>query len=216
MTHRFTLPERMTMWLLYRVSIVMYGGGSVPVLQEGFKTLGFRGYFRFLKVAAKITTELQNEFGGEIAQHLIGIAAMWIGCSFCGYNHVMSGALIYFRDSGDLHPLTPSTMALMFDMRDEEALAHMQGLLADPRHERLRLLVTRMYSLYMGTAQAETADDHLLMSCLWVWRWTTECSIIEGVEIKPEDAWAIHEVGRDKALIKRYKRAVAARNKARD
>ncbi len=216
MVHRFTLTERTLMWMLHRVSVAMYGGISIPVLQEGIKTLGLRGYVRFLKIAFKITIDLQKEYGDQVAQHLIGIAAMWLGCAFCGYNHVMSGTLIYFRDTGAVHPLTPEIMALLFDMRDEEGLAYVQALLADPRHERLRVLATRMYSLYMNTAKGETADDHLLLSCLSVWRWTTECTIVEGVEIEPEDAWPIHDVGRDKALIERYNRAVAANRRDSD
>ena len=216
MVHRFTLAERMTMWMLHRMSAVMYGGTSIPVLQEGIKTLGLRGYFRFLKVALKVTTELQKEFGEQVGQHLIGIAAMWLGCAYCGYNHVMSGTLIYFRDTGEVHPLTPQVMGQLFDMRDEEGLAHLQSLLAERRHQRLRALATRMYSLYMNTAKAETADDDLLLSCLSVWRWTTECTIVEGVAIEPDDAWPIHEVGRNRALIERYKTAVAASRKEPD
>jgi len=205
----FSALQRALMWALTRVAYAMYGGTSVPVMEEGFRTLGTAGYFRFLKVAFKITTELQKEYGDYLAQYLIGIAAMWLGCSFCGYNHVMGGVLIYFQETGELHPLTPSSMSKLYDMRDEEAVARIEELLVDPRHDRLRGLIVRMYRLYKNEAQVETLDDRLMESCLWVWRWTTECSIVEGVDMEPEQAWPIHEVGRDEALIQRYKDAIA-------
>ena len=203
----FTLVDRAAMAFLYRVSLWMYGGSSVPVLEEGFRTMGTRGYFRYLGVAFKIMTGLQERFGERDAQFLIGFSALWLGCAFCGFNHVMGGTLIHYRDHNALHPIDPHVMDELFEMRDREAIEHIQRLLRDDEFAQLREMAVRMYDIYRREREVETDDDRLLESCLWVWRWTTECSIVEGIDIRPEDAWPVHEVGRDKQLIARFREA---------
>lgn len=198
------LVERMflrTIDVLGKLSV----GHSNPVVNaELVRTMGVRGSIQHMTATLKVTNKLQEAFGHSNAQYLIGLSSLFIGCGFCTYSHVLSGALLWFRDEGSLHPLDPHVVSELFAMRDKEIALRLESLLAAPEHQRLRQLVSRMHKLYLEEVDDTHEDDALLEACLWIWRWTTECSIVVGITFEPDDAHPIHAVGRDRKLRERF------------
>lgn len=207
-----TLAERMFLSAYDVIGQLAVGYSSRVVNTELVRTMGLRGALHHLRTTMKVVGELQDAFGHHTAQYLVGLSSLFIGCGFCTYNHILAGALIWFRDEGSLHPLDPHFVSRLFELRDKEIDQELRATLTAPEHQRLLELTLRMHALYLEEVEPETDDDALLEACLWIWRWTTECSIVEGITFAPEDAHPLHAVGRDRKLRERYELAKTEAN----
>ena len=68
-----------------------------------------------------------------------------------------------------------------------------------------------MYALKMGHAESRSAEDNLLTAMVWLWTWTTECTINLGLLIRPDQAQPCgHSIYKNTGLRARYERALAS------
>ncbi len=178
--------------------------------EEWLETLGFAGFFRLSVRGTKILGALGKEFGEVDAQFLASVAAAWNGCGFCGYGHAIGGALLHFKATDEVHPLHPVRIEHMLDCTDEESIAYLESLLPGERHASLRHALRRLYELKMGEVEPESPRDELLVAAVWLYTWTTECTITLGLTAEPKDAMPYgHPIGKDQALRRRYEQARA-------
>ncbi|MEM9455836.1 MAG: hypothetical protein AAGF11_16770 [Myxococcota bacterium] len=209
---QLSLPKRLAARALHTALQLTCGGSRLEVHEEAIVALGWRRFLELSQNAFLVLKMLKERYGEIDAQFIIGIAAMWNGCGYCGYGHALTGALLTFRDHGRLHPLDPHVLAELLPLESDDAMVRLAELLADDRDASLRRLIARMYELRAGRAVPETTDDHVLDAALQTWTWYVECSIVVGLTIQPEDAFCPgHRVGRDKALLARYRHARASR-----
>jgi len=201
------LAERVVLRGLFLLARMAQGSEARLVATECVRVMGIRGTLRYTATALKVTKLLEGEFGGITAQFLIGLASLFIGCGFCTYGHVMAGAVLWFRERGELHPLDHYVARDLFEMTDAEIREKLERQLRQPEHQRLLLLVLRMHDLYLECAEGTWPEDPYLEACLWMWRWTTECSIVDGITRTPETSTPNHPVGRDRATLERFERA---------
>lgn len=205
---KLTFLERFLSGFFRRAMVRMYGTYVAPgMVDEVFKTLGVRGFFRQVGTAGKLVKQLESTFGIYNTQSLIGLASMMLGCGFCGYGHTLAGALLTYRDKGILHPIHPGSLSEMYELTDLEIRERLLELLKGDAFGYLGELAVRMQDIQHHRVTPESKEDYLLEGCLWMWRWTTECTIIEGVHIQPDDSYAIHPINRDKELRARYDEA---------
>lgn len=205
-----SLPQRMGAKLVHGLTKLIAGHSPAGLSEEWIGTMGVLGFLRFSMQATKTLGRLSREYGEANAQFIAGLSAAWNGCGFCGYGHVLTGALIYFREHDRVHPLHPEAIECMLDGTDEEAVAYLDALLDTEPHQRLRWVARRMYELKMGRAEPGDAEDELLLAAVWLWTWTVECTINLGMTIEPEDAVPyLHPIYKDGTLRVRYDRARA-------
>ena len=208
---RVSLPKRLVARAFHTALQLTYGGSALEVHEEAIVVLGWRRFLEISQNAFLVLRMLEERYGETDAQFIIGIAAMWNGCGYCSYGHVLTGALLAFRDHGRLHPLDPHVIAQLLPLENDDAMVQLAELLAADRDAPLRRLLARMHELRTGRAAPQTTDDHVLDAAMQTWSWYVECSIVVGFTIQPEDAFCPgHRVGRDKALQARYRRARAS------
>ena len=184
------------------------------VADEFVRTMGLRGFFRYMKFVGAFVSAVEPVFGAANTQTLIGLASLIGGCGYCGYGHTLAGALLRFKETDELHPVHPHSIAALFELEDHEVVEKLDEMLTKPGFEDLRRQTKRMYEIFLGELEPETEEDELLKGILDFWRWTVECTIIEGIHIVPENAKTFNSIGRDKALRKRYDAALAAEREA--
>ncbi|MCA9716570.1 MAG: hypothetical protein H6713_27555 [Myxococcales bacterium] len=210
-----TLSERMTVKFVLAMNRLTTGEVHPPDTAEEFiRFMGIRGFFRYLNFLNKFNKLMDKELGPANAQTLVGLAALMAGCGFCGYGHTLTGALMIFKERGELHPVHPFSISALFELEDHEVVEKLDEMLTKPGFEDLRRQTKRMYEIFLGELEPETEEDELLKGILDFWRWTVECTIIEGIHIVPENAKTFNSIGRDKALRKRYDAALAAEREA--
>ena len=180
------------------------------VTNEYVRIMGLRGFFRYMKFVTRFIQRVEPVFGEANTQTLLGLASLMAGCGYCGYGHTLAGALLLFRDTETLHPVHPSSIEALFELKDHEIMARLDALLSAPGHEDLRRQLNRMYRIYLGELEPETEEDALLKELMDFWRWTIECTIVEGVSLSPADSTSPHPVGGDRRLRERYEAARAA------
>lgn len=200
------LSMRISARLITAMTRLVYGDARLVINEEMLDTLGWRRYVRVVRKTFALVGSMNARYGEADTQFLIGVAAMWNGCGFCSYGHVLTGALLVYRDQGVLHPLHAEVVAELMEMRTERALEALQELLCD--YPTLYEPILRMFVLRTGQARPETTDDYLLDACQQVWSLYVECTIVLGLTMKPDEAICpAHTIGRDKQLIARYRRA---------
>lgn len=209
-----SFSERMLIRLARWITRKAVGSVSDAVVHEAVRSLGVIGWFRYTMTTAKIVGKLQREFGEAEAQFIISLSSLLLGCGYCTYGHALAGSLLWFRDKGAVHPLDPSVMSELIELSDAEIIQRVEALLDDAEHEALRRLARRIYRLALEKEQAGNHQDELLDACMWIWRWTTESTIVEGISIKPEDAQPLHPIGHDQTIRARYHAALAGRSTA--
>lgn len=204
-----TLFERIVLRFVFVFTWLSQGSIPRVVLTEFVRTMGVRPFFRYVRTSLKVRHSLQRRYGHVNAQYLIGLASLFIGCGFCTYSHVLAGAILWYEERGRLHPLDCYRVAGMFEISDEELAERLRALLGDPEHQRLLELALRMQALYFEEAEGTSPEDDYLDACLWTWRWTTECTIVRGLTMRPEQTEPNHSIGRNKQLRRRYEAALA-------
>ncbi len=205
-----SFSERLAFAVFRRVYKASTGFEHDAVVEEAIRFMGVRGFLRYIKFIDKFVKNTSAIFGGANTQTLIGLAALMAGCGYCGYGHTLTGALMEFKDSGQLHPIHPFSIVELFEHEDHEIVEKLDEMLSKPGYEDLRRYSKRMYEMFLGELEPEDEDDELLKSIIDFWAWTVECTIVEGVSITPENAKVMNELGRDRALRERYEQARAA------
>ncbi|MEM9455838.1 MAG: hypothetical protein AAGF11_16780 [Myxococcota bacterium] len=204
---RLPFSLRITARLINAAVRLVYGDARLEVNEELLDTMGWRRYVRVIRDTYALVGSMNARYGEADTQFLIGMSAMWNGCGFCSYGHVLTGALLVYRDRGVLHPLHAEVVAELMDMRTERALEALQEILCD--YPALYEQILRMYALRAGRFRPETTDDYLLDACHQVWTLYVECTIVLGLTMEPDEAFCpAHTIGRDKRLIARYRRAL--------
>ncbi len=212
MTRQRSLPlsfgERIALRVIDAMSSA-YLGFRPPVSEEAMRTLGVRGYMKWSTATGKVMQALASKIGEAESQFVIGFAGVWLGCGYCGSGHVHAGNLIWFRDRGVLTPLSDAVLRDLYDTPDDQAIAKIEALLADPIYERLRGLIARLYQL-RGGVEPDQPDDRALEAALSCWDWVTECTIVVGLEIPFETVPPLTPLYKDRKLRQRYAEARAA------
>jgi hypothetical protein len=176
-------------------------GYAVPFGAEMIYTMGFRGLAsagKQLDASAKAITRV---FGDRDGQLLMGMAAMWNGCTFCSVGHVYAANLYHFRDGGALLPLDEREVTGLQRQRDGEVVDELRRRFAEPL-PRTCALLSRQFELKRG-AQDVTDDDDGLRLALAAWDWLNECTITSDQREVPP----LCILAKDKALIERYRAA---------
>ncbi len=205
-----SLSKRVVVSFILMMNRLATGEVHPPDTTEEFvRFMGIRGFFRYLGFLNKFNKLMDKSLGPINTQTLVGLAALIAGCGFCGYGHTLTGALMKFKENGDLHPIHPFSIDALFELEDHEVVEKLDELLSKPGYEDLRRQAKRMYEIFLGELEPETHEDELLHGIIDFWRWTVECTIVEGVSIEPENAKTFNSIGRDKALRRRYEEARA-------
>lgn len=203
---RLSLPMRVVTRALGTFGRLAYGNAQLVVQQEMIASLGVRRYVRLIRQAIAIIRVMNERFGEAQTQFLIGMTAMWNGCGFCSYGHVLTGSLLVYRDQGTLHPLHPRVIERLIELEPDRSIEALAELLRE--HPDLRERVSRLNELRSGRARPETVDDYVLDACRQIWTQYVEYTIVAGLTMKPDEAICpAHPIGRDEKLIARYRRA---------
>ncbi|MCA9716573.1 MAG: hypothetical protein H6713_27570 [Myxococcales bacterium] len=207
--------ERFTVGLILKLNTMVTGElHPAHTAEEFVRVMGVRGFFRYLGFLNKFNKMMHDAFGPANTQTLVGLAALMAGCGYCGYGHTLTGALMTFKANGQLHPVHPFSISQLFELEDHEVIEKLDELLAQPGYEDLRRQTSHMYAIFLGDLEPETEEDKLLKAILDFWRWTVECTIVEGINMTPENARIMNEIGRDKTLRTRYEAARAVERDA--
>lgn len=209
---KLSLPQLIVGALIESAAYLNEGHMSPP-MWEAIRVFGVRGTLNWLVHIGKTMSALAKRYGEANAQTLVGLAAMWNGCGFCGYGHMHAGVLVRFRDTGVVSPLDAYAVREFMEMTDEEIVGRLKEMLDDEKFHDLRDLALRQYELKAGIAQDETDDDAFLQAAIAAWDWLNECSIIYGLDANPETVPPIASVAKDKNLMTRFLAARAAQRR---
>lgn len=201
-----SLPEKLMVKFGDVFTLMSYGYVQTIMTEEMIRTFGIGGYMRWAKAATTVLKELGGRYDDAIAQLLLGVAAMWNGCTWCGQGHIKAHNVMRFKESGELFPLDEADIIPLQRMRDEEVLARLRVLLSDPKHATVLRLIERQYALKTLTAEGTTDDDEFLRASIAAWDWATECSIMVPSDVVVP---ATAPVGKDKETCQRYDEARA-------
>jgi hypothetical protein len=180
-------------------------GYAVPFGEEMINTLGFRGVAQAGKDLEASSQTVMRLFGDRDGQLLIGMAALWNGCTFCSVGHVHAANLYHLRDHGELFPLDEREVLPLQRLRDVEVMRRLREKFAAPAFARTLALLVRQQELKTGTAADTTPDDEGLRLALAAWDWLNECTITtEVVDVPP-----LCNLARDRQLRARYQAARA-------
>ncbi|MBK8262495.1 MAG: hypothetical protein IPK80_14325 [Nannocystis sp.] len=205
-----TLPQRALSAALRAMTRMTAGYDLGPIQEEMVRLHGLRGTFRLMKLGAEVTNRLTASFGEATAQTLIGVAALWNGCRYCVIGHIYSANLFIFRDHRVLGPLDEESLVPLMYMTDHESFAVINQRFADPRFERLRYLIDRMFRLRFQDIDPVEPEDELLKATITYWEWLNECTIILGIDAVPGQVPALGYMRPSDQLIAAYDRARAA------
>lgn len=203
--HTLSLAERAFVSAMDVANYVYVGTSARDFVEEMVKSFGPRGYLAWMKMGATVIPVLSKAFGPTIGQHLIGIGAMWNGCTYCGRGHTMAGNLIHFKETGELFPLDEHDIIPLQRMTDAEIVERLKTILAAPEHARALQLFLRQLELKNGTAGSPTPDDEALKLSIAAWDWTTECTIM----LEHEEVPVAAPISKDKENTRRYLEARA-------
>jgi hypothetical protein len=195
-------PYRLAVRLLARASEVVskwQRGYAVPFGAEMIYTMGFRGVAKAGKQLDQSAKAITKVFGDRDGQLLMGMAALWNGCTFCSVGHVYAANLYHFRDTGSLLPLDEREVTSLQRQRDREVIDELSQRFAAPL-PRTATLLARQFALKSGSTNGVTEDDDGLRLALAAWDWLNECTITsDRAEVPP-----LCILAKDKALLERY------------
>lgn len=211
MPKKLSLSQRAVEAAMVRVTKMLQG--YTPLFfDELIAMLGIAGFFKWAGLMGKAIEDLDKRWGHAIGQLLIGSAAMWNGCRHCGIGHTYAGNLVWFKEKGELFPLSERRIISMQKLRDEDALAEIERLLGQ-NHPEIFALYERLFLLKYGEAVPENDDDMLLLRTVAGWDLVNECSIMTDVS-DPNEVEPLSWVAKDKPLIARYREARDAEDAA--
>ena len=200
------LSDRVALMMVRTVTRMLQGYEAL-FLEELFRTHGARTFMKWASVMGDIIETTERDYGHANAHLIISFSALWAGCDYCGRGHLLASNMARFQDEGVLFPLDERQVPALQNMRDDDALLHLNTLLADPRWELERALIRRLYDLRADLAVGTTPHDEHLRAALAAWEWLTDCSIVsQGVP--DEQVEPLSKIARKKAtLLPRYRAA---------
>jgi hypothetical protein len=198
-----TAGQRAFVWTFRRLTTV-FAGFPDPFVEEHVRMEGVRGYLRWAKSGMELLALLEKRFGVVEAQLVIGFAALWTGCRWCGVGHVLAANLEQFRrEEGVLGPLDELRIPDLQMKTDPEVLEELLQRFSGARWEKLNRLIERQYLLRTDQVEAESHDDELLQTTNVLWDWVVECSIT-AMDCDPTTIPAQSPIGKDRKLLARY------------
>ncbi|MCA9656270.1 MAG: hypothetical protein H6712_08405 [Myxococcales bacterium] len=205
-----TVGQRTFVWMWRRISTMAVGFPD-PFVADHVRTEGVRGYLAWAKSAFAMIEMLEKRWGPIEAQLILGLAALWSGCRWCGVGHLLSANLELFKREGELGPIDERQIPELQLMRDEEVLEVLRKQLSGPRWEQMRRIMDRQYLLHSGQATEESRDDELLQTANVIWSWVIECSIT-AMDTDPATIPPQTPIGKERKLLARYREARAAQD----
>jgi hypothetical protein len=184
--------------------------GYDPVFMDDFaQMLGTAGVLRWAKQMGKLLKRLDARYGAETSQYLIGVAAMWNGCGYCGVGHIFAGNLYRFEATSTLFAIDEREVKQLQHLEDEALLHELERRLTDNGDAELWRLLQRQYQLKLDQAEGETEDDEYLRAVIASWDLVNECSILVGFDSNAADVPPLASIGRQHDLIAKYRAARA-------
>jgi hypothetical protein len=198
-----TVGQRVFVWTFRRMTTV-FAGFPDPFVEEHVRMEGVRGYLRWAKSGMELLALLEKRFGAVEAQLIIGFAALWSGCRWCGIGHVLAANLELFkREEGALGPLDELRVPELQMEKDPEVLAELLLRFSGPRWEKINRLIERQYLLRTDQVEAESLEDELLQTTNVLWEWVVECTIT-AMDMDPSKIPPQAPIGKDRKLRARY------------
>lgn len=194
---------------------------AMTKLQRGYESPGALydmlieryGLLGLMKWGARVDANVAASsaaLGEAATQFHMALAGMFYGCTFCSRGHLYAANLYYFRDTGQLFPISEHDIVPLMDKRDSEIIAYLDEVLAaSPEVSEFVVNAKRQLALAHDEVEPETDVDGHLAALNGSWDWITYCTVPVGYveEVTPQA-----KIARDKALIARYQ---AARTAAR-
>lgn len=174
------------------------------MIEEMIRTFGVGGYMRWAKAAEGVMKLMGGRHDDAIAQLMLGLAAMWNGCTWCGQGHIKAHNVMRHKERGEMFPLDENAIMPLQRLRDSEVLARLRELLADPKYATELRLIERQYELKSLTATGTDDDDDMLRASIAAWDWATECSIMVPPDVVVP---ATAPIGKDKKACRAYDEA---------
>jgi hypothetical protein len=200
---RETLPfgERAMLRVMDAYSRVFMGVSSLEFSTELVKSFGMKGFMAWGQMAQTVLKDLAAHFGDADAQMLIGAAAFWNGCTYCGTGHTYAANLLRFKQTGKLFPLDEGEVRLLQRHTDREILEFWDSEFGEWRRE--LTMLKRLWELKFTKPTDTRADDAYIQMAIAAWDWATECTVLMDVTPVPPP----HRIGADKANTSAYEAA---------
>lgn len=160
-------------------------GYWLAFLEELIRTFGVDALEQVGQQNEDILSELTERFDEEIAQLVVGMAALWNGCSYCGAGHIYACNLLYFKRTGQLFPLYERDVPTLQRYTDANVLSNLRSRFADEGAERYHEIIERQYQLKVRGVEPESDDDRLLLKACSTWDLVNECSIVVQLDDVP-------------------------------
>lgn len=201
-----SLSQRWFVSLLRAMTRFGAGYDMQPIQEEMVRTLGVGGTMKLMKLGAEVTSRLAHVVGDYTAQTVIAVAAMWNGCRYCVIGHNYSANLFRFRDVGLLGPLDEADLVGMMSLTDKETLAVLRDKF-ETSEPRTWHLLERMYQLRFQAITPVEPEDQLLKATLAYWEWLNECTIVLGIDARPDNVPALGFMRPPAKLLRDYHHA---------
>ena len=201
-----SLSQRWFVSLLRAMTKFGAGYDMQPIQEEMVRTLGVGGTMKLMKLGAEVTSRLAHVVGDYTAQTVIAVAAMWNGCRYCVIGHNYSANLFRFRDVGLLGPLDEADLVDMMSLTDRETLEVLRNKF-ETSEPRTWHLLERMYQLRFQALAPIEPEDQLLKATLAYWEWLNECTIVLGIDARPDDVPALGFMRPPAKLLRDYHHA---------
>ena len=177
-------------------------GYWLAFLEELIRTFGVEGLQQIGEQNEEILAALGERWDAETAQLVVGMGALWNGCSYCGAGHIYAANLLHFQRTGDLLPFDERDVPRLQQWTDsailEELLARFSGPL-----DAVGALVRRQFDLKINGAEPEDDADALLLRACAAWDIVNECSIVIDLDEVPPLNPAM---AKNRALQRRYRK----------
>lgn len=196
-----TVGQRLSAEVFKTVTKLLVGY-TPDFFDELIATMGVAGFMKWSGHLDKVMKDLDAQWGHAVGQVLVGAAAMWNGCQYCGVGHTFAGNLAWFREHGSLLPFSERDVPRLQRMTDDDARQELRRMFAEPQYQRLSGLLERLYALKYEDVQPATAQDELLQRTIAAWDLVNECSILSAIE--PNEVEPLSPISKDKTLIARY------------
>ncbi len=192
-------------WMMYLAL-----GTRPPWVEEIIRTHGIAGLKRFNNAVTGALDELTEHFGERDAQALLAINALWNGCSYCSYGHLLVMNLLYFEKTGRLSPV-PETRLLEWQKSDDrDIMDELEQRLVGEEFAILCSALRLSFNLRMGGAES-LGDSferepvvRILRRYQAAWTLVNECTIVDESLVIPP----LHpRLSRDHDLLRAYRQA---------
>ncbi len=198
-----SLKERIFVQIGVLYSKRMFGNAEQSFIEELIRTFGVNGFFEWGKQTDRVKGVMSQRWDDFTGELLLGFGAMWNGCTYCSRTHTAAANCYYFKDKGELFPISEDDIIDLQRMSDEDAMARIEELLKDEKYAETRSILRRQYEMKRMVRTPENRDDEIIDMANAAWDWATECSIVVSRDPVPP----ISPIGKDKALVARYRAA---------